>query len=99
DEPLEHKLVSNAIESAQGKIEGLNFDARKHLLDYDDVMNKQRTAVYEKRKRVMEASEEEFKEIFKGYLTEEVTEEILAKKQEELKDAFYPTCRALLLRT
>ncbi|KKT77156.1 MAG: Protein translocase subunit SecA, partial [Candidatus Giovannonibacteria bacterium GW2011_GWC2_44_8] len=78
DEPLEHKLVSNAIESAQGKIEGLNFDARKHLLEYDDVMNKQRKSVYERRKKVLYSSDEEFKEIYKTYLGEEVTDEILA---------------------
>ena len=78
DEPLEHKLVSNAIESAQGKIEGLNFDARKHLLEYDDVMNKQRKSVYERRKKVLYGSDDEFKEIYKTYLSEEVTDEILA---------------------
>ncbi|OGF83313.1 preprotein translocase subunit SecA [Candidatus Giovannonibacteria bacterium RIFCSPLOWO2_01_FULL_46_13] len=99
DEPLEHKLVSNAIESAQSKIEGLNFDARKHLLEYDDVMNKQRMSVYEKRRKVLESSEEEFKKIFEEHLTQDVTEEILQKKQEEMKDAFWPTVRALLLRT
>jgi len=99
DEPLEHKLVSNAIESAQGKIEGLNFDARKHLLDYDDVMNKQRKSVYERRKKVLNSPDEEFKEIYKEYLTEEVTEEILAKKETELKDSFLQTLRINLLRT
>ena len=99
DEPLEHKLVSNAIESAQGKIEGLNFDARKHLLEYDDVMNKQRKSVYERRKKVLYSSDEEFKEIYKTYLGEEVTDEILAKKEEELKDSFLPTLRMNLLRT
>src|SRR3990167_6517059 len=99
DEPLEHKLVSNAIESAQGKIEGLNFDARKHLLEYDDVMNKQRKSVYERRKKVLYSSDEKFKEIYKTYLGEEVTDEILAKKEEELKDSFLPTLRLNLLRT
>ena len=99
DEPLEHKLVSNAIESAQGKIEGLNFDARKHLLEYDDVMNKQRKSVYERRKKVLYGSDDEFKEIYKTYLSEEVTDEILAKKEEELKDSFLPTLRTYLLRT
>ncbi|MEA2113461.1 MAG: preprotein translocase subunit SecA [Patescibacteria group bacterium] len=53
DQPLENKLVSKAIESAQGKIEGYNLDARKHILEYDDVMNKQRETVYKKRKEVL----------------------------------------------
>ena len=49
DEPIENGLVSKTIESAQSKIEGYNFDLRKHVLDYDDVMNKQREVVYKKR--------------------------------------------------
>lgn len=53
DQPLENKLVSKAIESAQGRIEGYNLDARKHILEYDDVMNKQRETVYKKRKEVL----------------------------------------------
>lgn len=49
DEPIQNALVSKTIESAQSKIEGYNFDIRKHVLDYDDVMNKQREVVYKKR--------------------------------------------------
>ncbi len=56
DEPLENKMVSNAIESAQSKIEGFNFDARKHILEYDDVMNKQRTAIYARRYKILNFS-------------------------------------------
>ncbi|MBI2587965.1 preprotein translocase subunit SecA [Candidatus Azambacteria bacterium] len=53
DEPIEAKLVSKAIESAQGKIEGFNFDTRKHVLEYDDVMNKQREVIYKKRREFL----------------------------------------------
>jgi preprotein translocase subunit SecA len=53
DQPIEHGLISRTIESAQRKIEGLNFDTRKHVLEYDDVMNKQRTVVYNKRKDIL----------------------------------------------
>lgn len=53
DQPLEHPMVSRAIEQAQSKVEQFNFDARKHLLDYDDVMNKQREVVYGLRRRVL----------------------------------------------
>lgn len=52
--PLEHPMVSRAIEQAQSKVEGFNFDARKHLVEYDDVMNKQREVIYAKRKKVLE---------------------------------------------
>jgi len=52
-EPIEHKLISRAIEGAQKRVEGQNFDIRKHLLEYDDVMNRQRQVIYEQRKRVL----------------------------------------------
>jgi preprotein translocase subunit SecA len=55
DQPIENKMISKAIESAQGKIEGYNFDIRKHVLEYDDVMNKQRETIYRKRKEILEA--------------------------------------------
>ena len=52
-EPIEHKLITRAIENAQGRVEGHNFDIRKHLLEYDDVMNKQREIIYELRNRAL----------------------------------------------
>lgn len=53
DQPIEHSLISRSIESAQRRVEGHNFDLRKHLVDYDDVMNKQREVIYKRRKRVL----------------------------------------------
>jgi len=53
NEPIEHKLISRAIENAQKRVEGQNFDIRKHLLEYDDVMNRQRQVIYEQRKSVL----------------------------------------------
>ena len=57
DVPIESKMVSRAVNQAQQKVEGNNFDVRKHLLEFDDVLNKQRTAVYAKRSRYLEAGE------------------------------------------
>ncbi len=57
DEAIENGLVSKTIESAQSKIEGYNFDIRKHVLDYDDVMNKQREVVYKKRVEWLKTTE------------------------------------------
>jgi preprotein translocase SecA subunit len=51
--PIEHGLVTRAIENAQKKVEGHNFDIRKHLLEYDDVMNKQREVIYNQRREVL----------------------------------------------
>lgn len=53
DEPIEHTMISRAIENAQRKVEGHNFDIRKHLLEYDDVMNKQREVIYRQRREVL----------------------------------------------
>lgn len=57
DEALEMKMVTNFITSAQKKIEGMNFDTRKNLLDYDDVLAKQRQIVYDKRDRIIEGAD------------------------------------------
>ena len=53
DIPIESRAVSRAIESAQKKVEGFNFDTRKHLLEYDDVLNRHREAVYQRRKKIL----------------------------------------------
>ncbi len=53
DEPIEHKLVTRSIESAQKKVENRNFEIRKHVLEYDDVMNQQREVIYEQRRRIL----------------------------------------------
>ncbi|MES0328648.1 MAG: preprotein translocase subunit SecA, partial [Gammaproteobacteria bacterium] len=57
DEPIEHNMISRAIENAQRKVEGHNFDIRKHLLEYDDVMNKQREVIYQQRWDVLDKSD------------------------------------------
>lgn len=54
DEPLEHNLLTKSIENAQRKVEGNNFGIRKHVLKYDDVMNKQREIIYGERRKVLE---------------------------------------------
>jgi preprotein translocase subunit SecA len=53
DQPIEHKLVTKAIENAQGRVEAHNFEIRKHLLEYDNVMNQQREVIYSQRREVL----------------------------------------------
>lgn len=60
DMPIEHSFISKSIETAQKRVENRNFDTRKHVLEYDDVMNKQREVIYEQRRRVL--MEESLKE-------------------------------------
>jgi len=59
DEPIVANMVSSAIEGAQRKVEGHNFDVRKHLIDYDDVMNKQRTNIYTLRRQILKGDDTE----------------------------------------
>ncbi len=59
DVPLEHPIVSRAIEQAQSKVEGFNFDHRKQVVEYDDVLNKQRHIIYSKRREVLEGAKDE----------------------------------------
>jgi preprotein translocase subunit SecA len=56
-EPIEHPWVARSIASAQKKVEGMHFDARKHVVEYDDVMNKQRQIVYEERRKILEGAD------------------------------------------
>ena len=79
-QPIEHRLISKAIENAQKRVEGQNFDIRKHLLEYDDVMNRQRQVIYEQRKKVLKGEalwkdvEEMVEEMVEGIVPEYVDE-------------------------
>jgi len=75
DIPIENKLVSRAIENSQKRVEAHNFDIRKHLLEYDDVMNKQRLEIYSFRREILQ--EEGLKERI-YYMAEDVVDELLA---------------------
>jgi len=99
-QPIESKLVSHLIESAQRKIEGLNFDLRKHLLEYDDVMNIHRETFYRKRREILEAKEDRLKEkIFEICKKAGVPEEEIEKKEKEFaKDNFWEIVRFISLR-
>lgn len=71
DEPIENKLITNSLEKAQEKIEGFNFDARKHVLEFDDVLNFQRSIIYKRRHMILTGDKSQVEE----YLTE-VTEHL-----------------------
>jgi len=72
DVPIEHNLVSKSIENAQIKVEGFNFDVRKHLLEYDDVINQQRNVIYRQRRQILEK--------------DNLREDIMRMVQAELRD-------------
>ncbi|OGE33409.1 preprotein translocase subunit SecA [Candidatus Daviesbacteria bacterium RIFCSPHIGHO2_02_FULL_36_13] len=87
DTPIEHGLVSKAIEGAQKKVEGHNFDIRKHTVEYDDVMNQQRQIIYEVRKKVLETAEEKnlsLKEEILEKISREITNIVTIYSEEEI---------------
>ncbi|HZH92763.1 MAG TPA: preprotein translocase subunit SecA, partial [Tissierellaceae bacterium] len=74
DEPLEHALLTKTIEGAQKKVEGNNFSIRKHVLQYDDVMNKQREIMYGERRKVLEGEnlKDHIQEMVRGLVVDNV---------------------------
>jgi len=95
-QPIEHRIVSNAIEKAQKRVEGHNFEIRKHLLEYDNVMNKQREVIYAQRRQILsgesltedilEMSEELLEDLVEEYTAQRIPEEWDLKA---LGDSFY----------
>ncbi len=77
NQPIEHRMISKAIENAQKRVEGQNFDIRKHLLEYDDVMNRQRQVIYEQRKKVLKGGESLWNDIEE--MIEEIAENLVAE--------------------
>ena len=101
DQPIENKMISRALENAQTKIEGFNFDARKHVLAYDDVMNQQRKTVYERRGKLLRGdgayAREFLDEITEG--REDLKKLIEEKKQTLGEEVFWDGVRKLALQT
>ncbi|MGM0439282.1 MAG: preprotein translocase subunit SecA [Patescibacteria group bacterium] len=103
DQPIEHRMVSGIIESAQKKVEGMHFDARKHVLKYDNVLSKQREKFYNLRDEILEMAEDE-EEGLKPYILElfEKHDEDKSKyeeKEEELGEKMRKVEKVIALKT
>lgn len=99
DEPIQSGIVTRTLESAQEKIEGVNFDSRKHVLGFDDVLNHQRTLIYGKRRAVLLGSEEEVLSLARGYIEASGGDvSALSSKKEELQDNFNNLLKRALLQ-
>ncbi len=106
DEPIQNSIVSRAIESAQSRIEGMNFDTRKHLLEYDDVVNFQRVTMYERRQQVLLGGPAGLEAFLQRAATslglggEDKTqfEDTINNKKQQLGEQFYPVLRELVLQ-
>ncbi len=89
DEPIEHSMISNAIAKAQKKVEVHNFDIRKHLLDFDNVMNEQRKVIYKLRRDILnDEGNSELLSDFIGELTFNLAEQLKPEKKASLRE--YP---------
>ena len=99
DMPIEHRLITKAIENAQTRVEAHNFDIRKYLLEYDNVMNKQRETIYGMRKEIIEDGDmrerivELVDEIVEGFVDEYAPEKVYPEEWdiESLKNRIYET--------
>jgi preprotein translocase subunit SecA len=100
DEPVASKLVSRALEGAQEKIEGFHFDTRKHTLQYDDVLNHQRTSIYQKRRRILFNDEALVDEVFAELVAEkgELEAVLIEKKKQYTEEAVRHTFRIVMLQ-
>jgi preprotein translocase subunit SecA len=106
DEPIAHGLISRSLESAQKKIEGFHFDSRKHVLEYDDVLNQQRLKIYDRRKKILMNEGNDLEEVLNTILLKATPEELSAieKKKSEFKtygdeQSFMRTARGVMLQT
>ena len=100
DEPIQNSMITRSLEKAQTRIEELNFDARKHVLSYDDVLNIQRKSIYSRRRKLLtngdEAVDEELTRV--GAANEGFMTAVEAKKK-EYGASFYPLVQRFLLQT
>jgi len=99
DEAIENKMITRSLESAQTRIEGMNFDSRKQILEYDSVLNVQRKSVYEKRRRIlMGDSDDVDNEIQELFGDDSSTQDLLNKKKGELgEEVFYNYIKRIFL--
>jgi preprotein translocase subunit SecA len=72
DQPIEHNLISKSIAQAQDRVEGYYFDIRKRVLEYDDVVDRQRTAIYRQRREILDAESKELRDKIQGFIAEEI---------------------------
>ena len=97
DEPIESRIITRSLETAQKRIEGFNFDSRKQVLAYDDVLNTQRLSVYEERRAALLGTDEEVDAYVKSRIGGEALAVYEAKKK-EIGQALLPLMRRLVLQ-
>lgn len=100
DEAIESRLITRSIETAQTRIEGFHFDSRKHILEFDNVMNHQRKFIYEKRRKILVGSDEEVLDTIYTFAGGDKLENIINEKVEKYgKDKFFAVLRHIVLES
>ncbi len=101
DQPIESNFISNSIESAQKKVEGMHFDAREHVLNYDDVLNKHRQKFYALRNEILESDKEGIEKYVKEILLKQgyKEEDYKAKEEEVGEEEMIKIAKVVALRT
>jgi preprotein translocase subunit SecA len=101
DMPIENRFINSTLEGAQSKIEGFHFDARKHTLEYDDVMNHQRKTIYERRQKMLRADKDGIKTLLDDIASgREGFDKIIEEKKNRIGEAaFFETVRRIALYT
>lgn len=90
DEAIQNKFISNSLEKAQAKIEGFNFDARKSVLDFDNVLSHQRNTVYERRQKILFDKDDYLDEVYAQVLAaHEENREAIEKKKQEIGEELF----------
>lgn len=101
DEAIENRIITKSLETAQTKIEGFNFDSRKHILEYDDVLNHQRKTIYERRRQILNGTREvldnKLNEVIAG--DPELLDVVKFKIGQMGEEQFYVMIRQLMLQT
>lgn len=102
DEPIANRIITRSLETAQTKIEGHHFDARKHVLEFDDVLNKQRVAIYARRRIMLTGTADEVRASLvelAARLGEEATTKLAEKEASLGSEAFLEAARRIALQT
>jgi preprotein translocase subunit SecA len=101
DQPIENRLITRSLETAQEKIEGANFDSRKNILEYDDVLNHQRKIIYGRRRKILLGTESDVESLLAEFSEgNEEAKKHIAEKKKALGDApFFSIARSIVLQT
>lgn len=101
DQPIENRMITRSLEQAQEKIEGFNFDSRKHVLNFDDVINQQRQTIYDRRREILLGEHDDIDDLLEEVIADdEEIQKVVEEKRKELgEEEFYKIAQRILLQS